>query len=719
MKIYSMTATFGKLSHETLTLQPGLNVVQAPNEWGKSTWCAFLINMLYGIDTRERSTASTLADKERYAPWSGAPMSGRLDICWNGRDITIERNTRGRLPLGDFRAYETATGIDIPELTATNCGQMLLGVERSVFTQAGFLKLSDLPVQQNDALRRRLNDLVTTGDESGAGEKLAKKLKDIKNKCRFNKTGLLPQAETQQQHLLAQISELQELSHQKQTIQTRQKELEIAVTQLENHRTALRYAAAQEDIRRVEQAKQEALELSQKLQQQKVLCQTLPSRSDLLEKQRQAQLLREQSSAVKLQSLPQAPQAPVLPETYREQTPLEISSKATADFDRQLQLESQRKKQNKWVSVCFTVLVALLAGLLAAAIAVPGFPTVALILGGGMIGLCAIAVLLGSTLTSRRCRRELLQLYEQHPGLSPDLWIQHAQSCVDALSSYNQQLESFRLAASDLEDRKKELEENIAALTQGLTLEAAAEQWTAELAAWDTLDSMDRDLKRLQAHVDDLAAIAKTPVAPEVPDTLTYSTQETDSLLTTHLFEQRQLQLKLGQNEGRAEALGLESDLRQQLKAVNQRIARLEDVYAATELAQRALQSATTELQRRFAPRISKRAQELFHKLTQGRYQRLTLGEDLSLNAAAENEDTLRASQWRSDGTVDQLYLALRLAVAEELTPQAPLILDDALVRFDDARLALALDILQEASENKQVIIFTCQNREKKLLERK
>ena len=41
-----MTATFGKLNHETLTLKPGLNVIQAPNEWGKSTWCAFLLAML-------------------------------------------------------------------------------------------------------------------------------------------------------------------------------------------------------------------------------------------------------------------------------------------------------------------------------------------------------------------------------------------------------------------------------------------------------------------------------------------------------------------------------------------------------------------------------------------------------------------------------------------------------------------------------------------------
>ena len=143
MKILSMTATFGKLEHQTLTLKPGLNIIQAPNEWGKSTWCAFLVSMLYGIDTGTRTTKSSLADKERYAPWSGSPMSGRMEIQWNGKNITIERHTKGRLIFGDFRAYETDSGLDIPELTASNCGQMLLGVERSVFLRAGFLRLTD------------------------------------------------------------------------------------------------------------------------------------------------------------------------------------------------------------------------------------------------------------------------------------------------------------------------------------------------------------------------------------------------------------------------------------------------------------------------------------------------------------------------------------------------------------------------------------------------
>ena len=95
----------------------------------------------------------------------------------------------------------------------------------------------------------------------------------------------------------------------------------------------------------------------------------------------------------------------------------------------------------------------------------------------------------------------------------------------------------------------------------------------------------------------------------------------------------------------------------------------------------------------------------------------MQLTKELHLHAGAQGENTLRPALWRSEGTVDQLYLALRLAVSGELTPHAPLVLDDALVRFDDTRLALAMDILKEESGQKQVIVFTCQGRETNYLE--
>ena len=243
MRIYTMTATFGKLENRTLTLQPGLNIIEAPNEWGKSTWCAFLTAMLYGIETRVHSTKAALADKERYAPWSGSPMSGRIDLCWNGRDITIERSSKGRSLFGTFRAYETHTGLAVPELTAANCGQTLLGVEKNVFLRSGFLRLSDMPVTQDEALRRRLNAIVTTGDDSGTGDMLAQTLRDLKNRCRANRsTGLLPQAELQRDQIQKKLEEAGHLRTQSQRQQQRLQQLQQWKLELENHLAALHHA---------------------------------------------------------------------------------------------------------------------------------------------------------------------------------------------------------------------------------------------------------------------------------------------------------------------------------------------------------------------------------------------------------------------------------------------------------------------------------------------
>lgn len=86
MILLQLRANFGKL-HGTLTLHEGLNELCLPNEAGKSTWSAFLLAMLYGIDTRERATRENqnLPAKERYRPWDGSSMEGAIDLVWNGR----------------------------------------------------------------------------------------------------------------------------------------------------------------------------------------------------------------------------------------------------------------------------------------------------------------------------------------------------------------------------------------------------------------------------------------------------------------------------------------------------------------------------------------------------------------------------------------------------------------------------------------------------------
>lgn len=69
----------------------------------------------------------------------------------------------------------------------------------------------------------------------------------------------------------------------------------------------------------------------------------------------------------------------------------------------------------------------------------------------------------------------------------------------------------------------------------------------------------------------------------------------------------------------------------------------------------------------------------------------------------------MRPAAAMSCGTADQMYLSLRLAMVHRLLPEdAPLILDDALVNFDDDRAASAIRLLTAEAEKRQVILFTC-----------
>ena len=707
MRIYKMIATFGKLEHETLTLEPGLNVIEAPNEWGKSTWCAFLVTMLYGLDTRAKTTKTALADKEKYAPWSGSPMSGRIDLRWNGRDITIERASRGRTPMGLFRAYETDSGLAIPELTAANCGQMLLGVEESVFRRTGFIRQSDMPVTQDDALRRRLNALVTTGDESGEGDRLAAELKELKNKCRYNRSGLLPQAEAQRKELEEKITELESLEHHSRKLKERLGEVKSWLRALENHRDALLYAAAEADAARVAKArdlKDRAEAQMLKLEQE---CAGQPSRDEVQRKIKTIETYREDLAAFRAEEadVGPIPQAPVPPELFRGMAMERAKDMVSQDSERYERLTG--KKPYLFFLVFAWVLLIL---------CVPALLLGEYVIAGVLDALGLVLLILGVR-KKVVCRREAKALEEKYGSPYPDAWKMLFQNYEAERKSYDQALLDYRVTHGDLDIQRTFLQKQRESLFGSQSPEMVLDVWQNMLKKWDDCELASREFRRAEQYLQTLQDMAKSAVRrPVMEDILVYPAGETEKLLMEAYSEQQHLQNRLGQYQGRMEALGDASALQVQLQTLEKRIGKLEETYAAVTLALETLAQARQELQRKFAPRIASRAQELLSRMTAGRYDRLTLSEDLSLLAGTEQEETLREVLWRSDGTVDQLYVALRLAVAGELTPDAPLVLDDAFVRFDDIRLEETLEILQEEAKGRQVILFTCQHREMELL---
>ncbi|MBQ8851834.1 MAG: hypothetical protein IJZ66_05275, partial [Oscillibacter sp.] len=166
------------------------------NEGGKSTWAAFLRVMLYGIDTRDRDKKGHLADKNRYQPWSGAPMEGEITLEWQGRDITIRRGKKGNTPFGAFSAVYTGTNEPVPGLTGDNCGELLTGVGREVFERSAFIGQNGMGVTSTPELERRIAALVSSGEEDVSFSLTESRLREWTNRRKVNKTvGLIPKLE--------------------------------------------------------------------------------------------------------------------------------------------------------------------------------------------------------------------------------------------------------------------------------------------------------------------------------------------------------------------------------------------------------------------------------------------------------------------------------------------------------------------------------------------
>ena len=161
MKLLRLTATFGCLDHATLEFGPGLTLIEAPNGGGKSTWCAFLRTMLYGLDTRQRDKKGAPADKNRYRPWNGAPMEGLLVCEHEGKRLELRRTSAGGVPMGEFSARWQETGLPVDGMTAETAGELLTGLSQEVFDRSVFLKQTDLAVSQSQELEKKITALVS------------------------------------------------------------------------------------------------------------------------------------------------------------------------------------------------------------------------------------------------------------------------------------------------------------------------------------------------------------------------------------------------------------------------------------------------------------------------------------------------------------------------------------------------------------------------------
>ena len=151
----------------------------------------------------------------------------------------------------------------------------------------------------------------------------------------------------------------------------------------------------------------------------------------------------------------------------------------------------------------------------------------------------------------------------------------------------------------------------------------------------------------------------------------------------------------------------------------NNKMSTLQNLNISMNLAKEVLNEAYEKMKNSVTPKFTENLSNNISNITNGKYDKVMFNESEGLIVALENGDYVPVNRF-SIGTIDQLYLSLRLSMINELSDESvPIFLDEAFAFYDDDRLENILEYLNTKFSDRQIIIFTCTNREKNILKNK
>ena len=736
MKIKSMTATFGRLDRARLEPGPGLTLIHAPNEGGKSTWAAFWRAMLYGIDTGDRDKKGYLADKNRYQPWSGAPMEGEITLELEGREITIRRGSKRNAPFGVFSAVYAGTQEPVPGLTAANCGELLTGVGAAVFTRSAFLGYGNLSLTTAPELERRIAALVTSGSEDVSFSQAMERLKAWKNRRQVNRSvGEIPKLEGELVQVREQLKELEDISAQAARLEGElvqlTRERERLAQQAQTHRLLAQKQLSQR-YAQAEAAYQSAQDQYTALEKELSRFGTLPDPETVKQAQGELQYIKVLEGEIKQgeEAITEAEEAAARAREDAKDnhfTGMSGDEAAAKAAEIGAAVQTDREKLAKWTSPKLTVIGLILAALLG----VGGWLVYRDITAAAVLALAicfSVAVnLLITHISARKARGRIAGLLSPFGVQTPEeltaLALSYKERCQAAEKAAHE-ADVIRNAVADRREKRDAAKAGLLDFVHGFAPEV--KDLFGCSAALSRALNLDHDLslareraQERRRRLDDLAAqgagapVEEVPALP-VPE---MSAQETDRALTRTADRLEQVSAQCNQIHGTLQAMGDPAALAAQREELETVLARKRLELDALTAAIEGLTHANALLQERFSPELNRLAGEYMARLTGGKYPAVSLTRELEGFVRTGGEVLPRSALYLSRGTVDQLYLAVRLAVCRLCLPERPpILLDDALAAFDDARLMAALELLWELSGEQQVLLFTCQSRESQAL---
>ena len=688
MKIKNIKVNaYGNIENKDINLEEGINIIHGANESGKSTLLNYIISIFYGISRNKDGKA--LSDYEKYKPWNSNEFSGRISYkLENGEKYEIFRDFNKKNPkIYNDKLEDISDRFETDKKDGSKFFIEQTGIDKQMYlsTVVSTQEEVRLDEKNQNMLIQKIANLAGTGEDNVSYKKALIKLQEkIRDEIGTNKTSQKPIniIEKEIVEINNKIVETEKYRNRKYEIDAEKEQILSELKELEQQKQILQ--ELQNSMKSEEETKNR-LEIREKNRKDNIAkINELTNQKNTIN----AESERVQSAKNHLQDIIKGHKENI------EKLNSEIEKIAN---------EKEETQEKEKPSISFIIITVVLAiALICSIILIKNY------IVSGILGVAIIANIVFYVINNNKQKVNKAKLREkinQEKQYKREKLENQKQQIIANVNTTEKELEKQ-------EEEEKQVNSELSMLKgQIILLEKNNEKITEEI-------EQDNKAIKEESNKNKQQIIEK------------YKDKNINDLLYINDYQNYISKIEETINNNRIRIKGLEIEyntivpqldemvvLEEKREADKEKLAELREKESIINIAIENLMDAYEEMKTTITPKFTKNLSESIQKISSNKYNKVTINDENGMIIENNRGEYVEAIKL-STGTIDQLYLALRLSMIDELSKEnLPIILDESFAYSDNNRLKNMLQYLTSDLNNHQTIIFTCTDREQKMLE--
>ena len=688
MKIKNIKVNaYGNIENKDINLEEGINVIHGANESGKSTLLNYIISIFYGISRNKDGKA--LSDYEKYKPWNSNEFSGRISYkLENGEKYEIFRDFNKKNPkIYNDKLEDISDRFETDKKDGSKFFIEQMGIDKQMYLSTVVSTQEEVRLNEKNQnmLIQKIANLAGTGEDNVSYKKALIKLQEkIRDEIGTNKTSQKPIniIEKEIVEINNKIVETEKYRNRKYEIDAEKEQILSELKELEQKKQILQ--ELQNSMKSEEETKNR-LEIREKNRKDNIAkINELTNQKNTIN----AESERVQSAKNHMQDIIKGHKENI------EKLNSEIEKIAN---------EKEETQEKEKPSISFIVITVVLAiALICSIILIKNY------IVSGILGVALIANIVFYVINKNKQKVNKAKLREkinQEKQYKREKLENQKQQIIANVNTTEKELEKQ-------EEEEKQVNSKLSMLKgQIILLEKNNEKITEEI-------EQDNKAIKEESNKNKQQIIEK------------YKDKNINDLLYINDYQNYISKIEETINNNRIRIKGLEIEyntivpqldemvvLEEKREADKEKLAELREKESIINIAIENLMDAYEEMKTTITPKFTKNLSESIQKISSNKYNKVTINDENGMIIENNRGEYVEAIKL-STGTIDQLYLALRLSMIDELSKEnLPIILDESFAYSDNNRLKNMLQYLTSDLNNHQTIIFTCTDREQKMLE--